>query len=113
MFLPRGTARGKDYVLAIGHWVGQKVTFNWNIAESVAIWTLGLKVTRFTLNEFYRAERCRDLAEEYRLVAATCTSTETRDHYSRMSEHSRTRIRTLTDERRRSVTSPQWRRSSL
>ena len=31
-------------------------------------------------NELYRAERCRDLAEEYRLIAAMCASTEMRDH---------------------------------
>ena len=42
------------------------------------------------LNELYRAERCRDLAEEYRRIAAMCASTEMRDHYSRMSEHYRT-----------------------
>jgi hypothetical protein len=66
------------------------VALNWNIAESVAIRTLGLKVIRPTLNELYRAERCRDLAEEYRLIAAMCASTEMRDHYSRISEHYRT-----------------------
>jgi hypothetical protein len=42
------------------------------------------------VNELYRAERCRDLAEEYRRIAAMCVSTEMRDHYSRMSEHYRT-----------------------
>jgi hypothetical protein len=68
----------------------KKWAFNWSTAESVAIRIRGLKVTRFTLNELYRAERCRDLAEEYRLVAAMCASTEARDHYSRMSEHYRT-----------------------
>jgi hypothetical protein len=36
---------------------------------------------------FYRAERCRDLAEECRRVAALCTSTEMRRHYSLLSEH--------------------------
>lgn len=35
----------------------------------------------------YRAERCRDLAEECRRVAAISASTEMRNHYSRMSEH--------------------------
>jgi hypothetical protein len=35
----------------------------------------------------YRAERCRDLAEEYRAIAALCPSTETRSLYSRMAEH--------------------------
>ena len=34
---------------------------------------------------FYRAERCRDLAEECRNVAALCTSTEMRRHYSLLS----------------------------
>ena len=38
-------------------------------------------------NELYRAERCRDLAEEYRRIAAMCASIEMRDHYSRMAEH--------------------------
>jgi hypothetical protein len=38
-------------------------------------------------NELYRAERCRDLAEEYRRIAAMCTSAEMRNHYSRMLEH--------------------------
>jgi hypothetical protein len=45
-------------------------------------------------NELYRAERCRDLAEEYRRIAAMCTSTEMRNHYSRMSEHYRTLAKT-------------------
>ncbi len=45
-------------------------------------------------NELYRAERCRDLAEEYRRIAAMCTSTEMRSHYSRMSEHYRTLAKT-------------------
>jgi hypothetical protein len=38
-------------------------------------------------NELFRAERCRDLAEEYRRIAAMCTSAEMRNHYSQMSEH--------------------------
>jgi hypothetical protein len=38
-------------------------------------------------NELYRAERCRDLAEEYRCIAAMCASSEMRNHYSQMSEH--------------------------
>jgi hypothetical protein len=41
------------------------------------------------VNEFYRAERCRDLADEYRRIALMCASTEMRNHYSRMSEHYR------------------------
>jgi hypothetical protein len=40
------------------------------------------------LNPLYRAERCRDLAQEYRAIAALCApSSEMRNHYSRMSEH--------------------------
>jgi len=36
----------------------------------------------------YRAERCRDLAEERRAIAALCgASTEMRTRYSWMSEH--------------------------
>jgi hypothetical protein len=39
-------------------------------------------------NPLYRAERCRDLANEYRAIAALCTpSTEIRAHYSRMAQH--------------------------
>jgi hypothetical protein len=39
-------------------------------------------------NPSYRAERCRDLAEEYRAIAALCAaSTEMRTHYLRMSDH--------------------------
>ena len=38
-------------------------------------------------NELYRAERCRDLAEEYRRIAALCASTEMRNHYSQTAEH--------------------------
>ena len=46
-------------------------------------------------NELYRAERCRELADEYRRIAAMCTSTEMRNHYSRMSEHYRTLAKTV------------------
>jgi hypothetical protein len=53
------------------------------LAQSLATFSLG----GVTLNELYRAERCRDLAEEYRRIAAMCASTEMRDHYSRMAEH--------------------------
>ena len=35
----------------------------------------------------YRAERCRDLAEEFRHLSQMCTSTEMRDHYSQMAQH--------------------------
>jgi hypothetical protein len=35
----------------------------------------------------YRAERCRDLAEEFRRLSQMCTSPEMRDHYSQMAEH--------------------------
>jgi hypothetical protein len=35
----------------------------------------------------YRAERCRDLAEEFRRLSEMCTSPETRNHYSQMAEH--------------------------
>jgi len=35
----------------------------------------------------YRAERCRDLAEEFRRLSEMCTSAEMRNHYSRMAEH--------------------------
>jgi hypothetical protein len=39
-------------------------------------------------NPLYRAQRCRDLAEECRAIAALCSpSSEVRIHYSRMSEH--------------------------
>jgi hypothetical protein len=68
----------------------KNVAFKRNIVESVAIRALGAKAIRPTLSELYRAERCRDLAEEYRLIAAMCASTEMREHYSRMSEHCRT-----------------------
>jgi hypothetical protein len=44
--LPRGTARSKDYAWPIRHSVGRKAALNWNIAESVANRTLGLKVIR-------------------------------------------------------------------
>ena len=44
-------------------------------------------------NPFYRAERCRHLAEECRAIAAFCTpSTEMRTHYSRMAESTRARL---------------------
>ena len=39
-------------------------------------------------NPLHRAERCRDLAEECRAIAAlSAPSSEMRDHYSRMSAH--------------------------
>jgi len=38
-------------------------------------------------NAIYRAERCRDLAEERHRVAAFSTTTKMQNHYSRMSEH--------------------------
>jgi hypothetical protein len=38
------------------------------------------------LDVLSRAERCRDLAEEYRRVAAMCPSTEMANHYRRMAE---------------------------
>jgi hypothetical protein len=41
-------------------------------------------------NAMYRAERCRDLSEEYRRVAALCASIEIRNHYLRMVDHYRT-----------------------
>jgi hypothetical protein len=44
--LPRGTARSDDYAWPIRHSVDQKAAPNWNIAESVANRTLGLKVIR-------------------------------------------------------------------
>jgi hypothetical protein len=34
-----------------------------------------------------RAERCRDLAKEFRRRATTCSSTENRNRYLRMAEH--------------------------
>ena len=34
-----------------------------------------------------RAQRCRDLAEEYRRLAAIDSSTDIRDRYRRMAEH--------------------------
>jgi hypothetical protein len=34
-----------------------------------------------------RAERCRDLAQECRHVAAICSPTEMRDHHLQMEEH--------------------------
>jgi hypothetical protein len=39
------------------------------------------------LNVLSRAERCRDLAEECRHVAAMYPSTEIANHYRRMAEH--------------------------
>ena len=39
------------------------------------------------LNILSRAERCRDLAEECRRVAALYPSTEMSNHYRRMAEH--------------------------
>jgi hypothetical protein len=39
------------------------------------------------LDTWNRAERCRDLAEEFRRRAATCSSTENRDRYLRMAQH--------------------------
>jgi hypothetical protein len=71
-----------DYVRSIRRSVGRKMALNWNIVESVVIRTLG-RAIRSTLNQLYRSGRCRDLAEECRLIAAMCASTETRDHYSR------------------------------
>jgi hypothetical protein len=39
-------------------------------------------------NSLYRAERCRDLADErHAIVALSDPSTEMRTRYSRMSEH--------------------------
>jgi hypothetical protein len=35
----------------------------------------------------YRAERCRDLAEEFRRLSEMCASPEMRNHYSQMAEH--------------------------
>jgi hypothetical protein len=37
-------------------------------------------------NSLYRAERCRDLADECHAIAALSDPTEMRTHYSRMSE---------------------------
>ena len=34
----------------------------------------------------YRAERCRDLAEEFRRLSEVCTSPEKRNHYSWMAK---------------------------
>jgi hypothetical protein len=39
------------------------------------------------LEALSRAERCCDLAEERRRVAALCGTTEMRNHYSRMADH--------------------------
>jgi len=38
-------------------------------------------------NPLYRAERCRDLAEEFRRLSEMCKSPEIRNHYSQMAEH--------------------------
>ena len=35
----------------------------------------------------YRAERCRDLVEEFRHLSEMCTSLEMRINYSQMAEH--------------------------
>jgi hypothetical protein len=35
----------------------------------------------------YRAERCRDLAEEFRRLSEMCTTPEMRSRYSQMAEH--------------------------
>jgi hypothetical protein len=35
----------------------------------------------------YRAEGCRDLAEEFRRLSEMCTSPEMRNDYSQMAEH--------------------------
>jgi hypothetical protein len=35
----------------------------------------------------YRAERCRDLAVEFRRLSEMCTSPDMRNHYSQMAEH--------------------------
>jgi hypothetical protein len=34
-----------------------------------------------------RAERCRHLAQEFRRLAATCSSTKNRDRYLQMAKH--------------------------
>ncbi len=34
----------------------------------------------------YRAEHCRDLAEEFRRLSEMCASPEKRNHYSRMAK---------------------------
>jgi hypothetical protein len=47
------------------------------------------------LDTWNRAERCRDLAEEFRRRAAMCSSTENRDRYLRMAE----RLSTLAEGR--------------
>jgi hypothetical protein len=38
-------------------------------------------------NPLYRAEHCRDLAQECRAIVLCAPSSEMRDHYSRMSAH--------------------------
>src|SRR5260370_806246 len=86
---------------------GQKFSYSpWNLSHFVGLITyLGARwlfrprpsanhrppsflLGRCTMSDaLYRAERCRDLAEECRRVAAISASTEMRNHYSRMSEH--------------------------
>jgi hypothetical protein len=45
-------------------------------------------LARYHVESIDRAERCRDLAEEYHAIAALCVlSTEMRNHYSRISKH--------------------------
>jgi uncharacterized membrane-anchored protein YhcB (DUF1043 family) len=39
------------------------------------------------LDALYRAERYRELAEEFRNVAETCASTKMQNHYSQISKH--------------------------
>jgi hypothetical protein len=39
------------------------------------------------LDALYRAERYRELAEEFRNVAETCASTKMQSHYSQISKH--------------------------
>lgn len=64
-----------------------------------AVAAVGERLWEVTLNELYRVERCRDLAEEYRRISAMCTSAEMRNHYSRMSKH----YSTLADAEERSA----------
>ena len=62
------------------------ISFFWHRPTIGDVFLLGGGIA---LNELYRAERCRDLAEEYHRIAALCASTEMRTHYSRLSEHYR------------------------
>jgi uncharacterized membrane-anchored protein YhcB (DUF1043 family) len=39
------------------------------------------------LDALYRAERYRELAEEFRTVAETCASIKMQNHYSQISNH--------------------------